>query len=312
MRMSLRNPGVLLSLCAACALMPVQAQCQGGSFEVHAVHISPAVVIEEQPITVTVTGFNLLAGGFEPYQGSLLIADPALYDVAVEGARVTLTYQEPIWDLCIDPTPPLGANYPQRRQFQLPGLAEGEYLLVVDYGIARNCGGTVSQSVERELRVYREEPAQRLFNHETPEQGQTVSGVGLIRGWVCYNDDWRAGGTAPVVGSLGYRVDNGPVKALAAGTSRTDTASVCGEYNTATGYGAVVYWGSFGVGEHEFTLLVDGEPVETTVFNVVAPPEGFLKGVQAGATVTDFPAPGRSVRVEWSEADQNFVITEFN
>tara|TARA_R110000823_G_scaffold47903_9_gene121819 strand:+ start:1572 stop:2513 length:942 start_codon:yes stop_codon:yes gene_type:complete len=313
MRQNTQYTAGLAALYAVCALAaPARAQFPGGSFELHDVHISPAVIVEDQPITVTVTGFNLLAGGFEPYQGSLLRVDPARYEVAVEGNSIALSYQDPRWDGCLDPTPPLGPNYPQRREFQIPGLTEGEYELTIDYGVARNCGGLTFRSAERAFRVYNGEPAQRLFNHEAPEEGQTVSGVGLIRGWVCYNDEWLAGGTAPVIGRLSYRVDDGPEKSLASGTSRTDTASVCGEFNTATGYGAVVYWGGFGVGEHEFTLLVDGEAVETTMFTVAAPSGGFLKGMHAGATIADFPAPGRSVQVEWSEADQNFVITEFN
>lgn len=37
--------------------------------------------------------------------------------------------------------------------------------------------------------------------------------------------------------------------------------------------------------------------------NVVSPGQAF--------DLSDFPEPGRDVKVEWSEADQNFIIVEF-
>ncbi len=41
------------------------------------------------------------------------------------------------------------------------------------------------------------------------------------------------------------------------------------------------------------------------------PPEGFRKGLEAQYTLVDFPFPGNVVDVQWSEADQNFIIVRF-
>ena len=47
-------------------------------------------------------------------------------------------------------------------------------------------------------------------------------------------------------------------------------------------------------------------------FEVAGIGEPFAKGLSATYELQDFPAPGESVTVEWSEPDQNFIIVDHN
>ena len=59
MRQNTQYTAGLAALYAVCALAaPARAQFPGGSFELHDVHISPAVIVEDQPITVTVRALS--------------------------------------------------------------------------------------------------------------------------------------------------------------------------------------------------------------------------------------------------------------
>ncbi|WP_299773415.1 hypothetical protein [uncultured Pseudoteredinibacter sp.] len=142
------------------------------------------------------------------------------------------------------------------------------------------------------------------FNAETPKQDQVVSGVGVIRGWVC-----SLAGNSPRVE---YQIDGtGPLYRLPYGSSRPDTNSVCSSQSDSnTGYGGVVNWNIYGAGEHTFTLFVNGIEVKSTRF-VVAPSKGeFLRGLEGRSVIENFPEVGDTTVVEWSEADQNFKIID--
>lgn len=275
------------------------------TIELHGVHVHPSVVVEGQPFVVTVTGFNIGRTGE-------VRADPSSYTVETDGDQIVIVYTSPDSSTCISPTPPLPPSAPQRRIFDMPGLNAGSYTLRVEYSIDYNCSrGTLTAATG--LQVYAADTSSRLFFHETPAQGQTVSGVGLIRGWACYREERAYGeGEGPVIGALAYRIDNGPLRSLAYGAIREDTAQVCGQYNLNTGYGAVVYWGNFGAGGHVFKLYLEGEEVASTTFTVVVPDGGFFKGLEGQYQLNDFPDEGSSVNVEWSEADQNFIIVDFD
>lgn len=131
--------------------------------------------------------------------------------------------------------------------------------------------------------------------HETPIPQSIQSGVGLIRGWAC---------DAAVVS---IAIDDGEPFRIGYGTERGDTASRCGSADN--GYGMVIAWGLLGEGRHSLTTYVDGAPVDDRTFEVVSIGDGFVKGLQGEYVLDNFPAPGESVRVDWSEPDQNFVVT---
>ena len=73
-------------------------------------------------------------------------------------------------------------------------------------------------------------------NLESPQQGSSESGIGLIRGWVCE------------AGAIEVQIDDGPRRAVAYGTSREDTAEVCGDADN--GFGYTFNWNALGTGGH--------------------------------------------------------------
>jgi len=130
---------------------------------------------------------------------------------------------------------------------------------------------------------------------ETPQQGSIQSGVGLIRGWSCAADE------------VSVTIDGGAPIQIAYGTSRTDTASVCGDANN--GYGMVIAWGLLGNGTHRMQTFVNGQQIGDAQFDVVAIGSGFETGLSGEYVLAEFPHPGQRVRITWSEADQNFIVT---
>jgi len=272
-----------------------------GTYEIDAIQTTPSVVSESQSFDVTITGYNV-AGSYG------LVADPSLYEVTIEDQLITInTLVEDACDFSARPPPPPNVA-PQRLTFAMPGVAAGEYLLLVDH--SDDCLGQTQAT--RPLRVYpNTQPALQFF-HETPSQGQTVSGVGVIRGWSCYPKEEGYQLTwGPSIGKIAYRIDDGPLVAIAYGGSRTDTEAFCGEGNVQTGYAAAEFWGNYGAGTHEIRLYVDSVEQSVTTFDVIEPAEGFMQGIEASFDLVDFPVPGRDARLEWSEADQNFIIVDY-
>lgn len=133
-------------------------------------------------------------------------------------------------------------------------------------------------------------------NPETPIDGSTQSGIGVIRGWAC---DARA---------VAVSFDDLPPLTLAYGTSREDTRVICGDANN--GYGAVFAFGSLGNGSHTMTTWIDGVDYGTVEFEVNGLPDPFVEGLSAEYEVPDFPSEGEMVLIRWSQADQNFIIVE--
>ena len=121
------------------------------------------------------------------------------------------------------------------------------------------------------------------------------SGVGLIRGWSCE------------AGKVEVSVDGGPLQATASGTSRPDTATVCGR--TDTGFGLIYNWNRIGEGIHNLRALVNGVEFANVNFTVATLGGEFRTGLQGSYTVPDFPAAGNPAKIAWSEPHQNFVFT---
>lgn len=133
-------------------------------------------------------------------------------------------------------------------------------------------------------------------HHEVPSQDSVQSGVGLIRGWACDAD------------RVEISIDGGDLVPLAYGTTRGDTESICNDTNN--GYGMVMAWGLLGEGTHRMQTFVDGEQISDVQFEVAGIGEEFAKGLNGTYELQDFPAPGESVTIEWSEAAQNFIIVD--
>ncbi len=137
-------------------------------------------------------------------------------------------------------------------------------------------------------------PGEFIGYAETPAQGSIQSGIGIIRGWFCEAE------------SIAVQFNDEPLRNVAYGTTRTDTYEICGD--TDNGYGAVFAWGLLGHGMHRMKTFVNGEEVSDVLFEVAGLPEPFIHGLEGEYELQDFPAPGQSVVVRWSEAEQKFVI----
>jgi hypothetical protein len=133
---------------------------------------------------------------------------------------------------------------------------------------------------------------------ETPAEGSVQSGVGVIRGWAC---------DAALVE---VQFDDLPRMTVAYGTSRADTKFICGDDDN--GYGMVFAWGLLGHGLHTMKTFIDDVEISHVSFVVAGLDEPFIKGLSGTYRLANFPQPGQSVTVQWSEADQNFIITGRN
>ena len=133
---------------------------------------------------------------------------------------------------------------------------------------------------------------------ESPQQGSFESGIGLIRGWVCQ------------ASTVEVQIDGGARQQVAYGTTREDTAAVCGD--TDNGFGYTFNWNRLGNGTHTVQAFVDNVEFANVSFTVTTLGMEYLTGVTKQYTLPSFPQSGSQVVVRWSEPHQNFVIVSFS
>ena len=130
---------------------------------------------------------------------------------------------------------------------------------------------------------------------ENPARNSTQSGIGMFSGWHCDAEN------------IHIQFADGSEVLAAYGTSRGDTAGICGDSDN--GFGLLFNFNLLGTGEHTVVALADGVEFGRRTFNVMRMSTGeFLSGASGQATVSDFPSAGHSVTLEWSQAQQNFNI----
>ncbi len=134
---------------------------------------------------------------------------------------------------------------------------------------------------------------QATLENPAPESFQ--SGIGIISGWACE------------AGEIIIELAGTPVQA-AYGTPRGDTQPVCGDSNN--GFSLLVNWNNLGPGEHAIRALADGVEFARTTVRVTTLGAEVLQGVSGTFPLQDFPYPGDTTLVQWSESQQNFVITD--
>ena len=134
---------------------------------------------------------------------------------------------------------------------------------------------------------------------ENPQPGSTQSGIGVISGWACNAQ------------RIEISVDSGPDagQRLRAGTGtlRLDTRGVCGDTNN--GFGLLYNWNRLGDGVHTVTAYADGVEFARVDISVTTLGAEFRRDISLHGLVPDFPVDGIDTRVQWQEAQQNFVIT---
>jgi Matrixin len=128
---------------------------------------------------------------------------------------------------------------------------------------------------------------------EDPQPGAVMSGVTVIRGWVC------------AAARVDLQIDGASFQA-AYPTARGDTQSVCGDVNN--GFSFLWNWNHLGSGVHTVVALRDGVEFGRATVTVVTLGQEFLTGVSAQYRLSNFPSAGQNVIVEWRESLQNFVI----
>ena len=122
------------------------------------------------------------------------------------------------------------------------------------------------------------------------------TGIGLISGWHC---------TAQRVQVV---IDNLPPIDAPHGSSRDDTAPVCGG-KTATGFALLFNWNVLSRGNHTVVALADGVEFGRTRVYATNLGSEFLTGVPVATyRLPNFPRVGMSADVQWSEAKQNMSI----
>ena len=144
---------------------------------------------------------------------------------------------------------------------------------------------------------------------ENPGADSFQSGIGLISGWVCEAE------------SVEIEIETAGDEVLlleaAYGTARLDTARrpdgtrLCGD--TDNGFGVLFNWNLLGDGEHAVVAVVDGVELDRATVTVTTVGTGaeeeFVRDAVGECVVEDFPMPGETVRLEWQQNNQNFVLT---
>lgn len=133
---------------------------------------------------------------------------------------------------------------------------------------------------------------------ESPVNGSSESGIGIIRGWICE-------ATTVLI-----QIDNFPPLEAAYGTDRNDTLTVCGD--TKNSFGLTFNWSLLSVGQHTVRAIADGVEFGSASFNVTNLGVKFLSGASGSFTLEGFPEAADTTQVGWSQANQNFVIGTAN
>lgn len=270
-----------------------------GTYELLDVSTQPAVISAGQNFALVFSGYNIE------------VPDTPTYTIA--GNVITVEYNG--YNCFAAGNPPHPPNdRPSVVTVPISGLPAGNYQVEGYWG--EDCHHHFS-SIESEITVYPNSQAVKFF-HEAPAEGDVVSGVNVIRGWACYPE-----GNGQI-GEVTYTIDDHDYHfPLPYGSIRQDTLDACGlEYGDAakTGYGGVVYWPwATGGGEHTITIYIDGKAVESVNFAVASPPPtsipedvSYRKGAEGEYIIDEFLGTQESVLIRWSEADQNFIIVEYN
>lgn len=278
------------------------AQPEAGTHELLGLATLPSIVTEGEPFELQLIGHHLMdnaSAGVNLETNQIRVAG---------GGRGCFSAGTP---------PHSPNNSPDIVSVGMNGLPAGTYS--VDVNLGADCFG-VSPSISDEITIY---PSAKtlLYRHESPARGETVSGVGVIRGWACNAD------SSFPINSVSYSIDGGEFRSpLPHGSERSDTGHLCergfnrGITPVFSGYGGVFYWGWYDEGPHTFTLYIDGEEVESFEFFVAAPepseefPElsGFRVGASGEYVIENFLGTEETVTIRWSEPDQNFIIVSYD
>jgi len=131
---------------------------------------------------------------------------------------------------------------------------------------------------------------------ENPVAGGTESGIGVISGWHC------------TANNITVSIDGANLGKAGIGTSRNDTASVCGR--TDTGFSLLYNYNDLTPGSHSINIYANGALFLTRQFNSVqSAGVPFATGLSSTRNLADFPSVGKTATLTWNQAKQGFVVT---
>ena len=131
---------------------------------------------------------------------------------------------------------------------------------------------------------------------ENPQPNDYASGIYLISGWVCDAQEVQ------------ILLNGSQYLTAAYGSDRQDTLSVCGDADN--GFGVLANMANLGSGEHQATLIADGDVIATHDFQVAALSTGeFAQDLEGCAVSEDFPKKGFETSLQWTTSTQGFQIT---
>ena len=137
--------------------------------------------------------------------------------------------------------------------------------------------------------------AQLTATLEIPDDGDTLSGIGVISGWKCEAE-----------GDITVRLDGGiPIK-MVYGSERGDTRRPCGDADN--GFLAIFNWSLLLDGEHTAVAYDNGVEFARSTFEVATLGEEFLTDADVRVRVPNFPAPGETTWFRWVEGTQHLEI----
>ncbi len=144
-------------------------------------------------------------------------------------------------------------------------------------------------------------PARALASAlESPADGGTVSGIGVISGWKCDAE-----------GDITVRFDGGNQVPLLYGSERGDTgvSAVCND-DGLNGFVAIWNWGILRDGEHTVIAYDDGVEFDRATFSVVNFGQERVEGAAGECTIEDFPSTGETSTFAWNESTQHLELAE--
>ncbi|WP_353408414.1 hypothetical protein [Pseudoteredinibacter isoporae] len=259
------------------------------------VTISPSLIFENQAFKVDLVISPACNEGVSSIQKSVSHS-VVRYEVDLIGSRI---------EQCADISPAIPGKVTYYSDI-IEGMARGTNYVDLEYYINTVNGRTSTRSTRTIVNVQGTEGYEGSgalhHNLESPRDGETVSGINLIRGWACYE--------SPItVNAVQYQIDNGPLIEIPYGSTRPDTNSIC-DGKEENGFGATVNWGAYSLGHHTLKLFINGKMTSEHNFEVAGLGQEFARGISRSFILNDFPEPGKNATIEWSEALQNFLIIE--
>ena len=134
---------------------------------------------------------------------------------------------------------------------------------------------------------------------ENPANNVTDSGIGVISGWHC---------SATRVEAV---IDGQSAGFAYVGSERLDTYSICNKTNN--GFSLLLNFNELSRGAHNIKMYANGVLFGESNFKTTqSGGTAFLTNKSKTVDVVDFPNPGSTATLTWSQSRQSFVVTNIN